>query len=269
VTEALDLDAYLERVRWTGPLHRDLDTLAGLQRAHMRHIPFENVDVLLGRAPRLDLKALQAKLVQARRGGYCFEHVTLFAAVLERLGFAPRRHAARVVLYVPASAAPRTHAFLSVDLAKGRFVVDPGFGALAPSTPVPLLDSDVAPEGVSHWMARDGARWVLRVRAVGQPAVDAWVSTLDDEHAVDYELGNHYTATHPDSPFVNRLMLRALTDTGRVTVMNRDATVWDAAGPRATPLADRRALRALLAEHFGFDLPEVEALRVPSLPEWD
>jgi N-hydroxyarylamine O-acetyltransferase len=269
MTEALDLDAYLERIRWSGPLRADLETLAGLQRAHMRHVPFENLDVLLGRRPRLDLPALQRKLVQERRGGYCFEHVTLFAAVLERLGFAPRRHAARVVLYVPAAAAPRTHAFLRVDLPQGRFVVDPGFGALSPSLPVPMPDRGASvPEDTSHWMARDGARWVLRVRADGKPAVDAWVSTLDDENPVDYELGNHYTATHPDSPFVNRLMLRALTDTGRVTVMNRDATVWSTDGPRATPLADRRALRALLAEHFGFDLPEVEALRVPAIPEW-
>ena len=270
MTDALDLDAYLERVRWSGPLRADLETLAGLQRAHMRAIPFENLDVLLGRRPRLDLPALQRKLVRERRGGYCFEHVTLFAAVLERIGFAPRRHAARVVLFVPVTAAPRTHAFLSVDLAQGRFVVDPGFGALSPSLPVPLLDPGAtAPEIASHWMARDGGRWVLRVRADGKPAADAWVSTLDDEHPVDYELANHYTATHPDSPFVNRLMLRALTESGRVTLMNRDATVWGADGARATQLADRRALRALLAEHFGFDLPDVETLRVPAIPEWE
>ena len=270
MTDALDLDAYLERVRWSGPLRADLETLAGLQRAHMRAIPFENLDVLLGRGIRLDLPALQRKLVHERRGGYCFEHVTLFAAVLERIGFAPRRHAARVVLFVPVTAAPRTHAFLSVDLAQGRFVVDPGFGALSPSLPVPLLDPGAtAPEIASHWMARDGGRWVLRVRADGKPAADAWVSTLEDEHLVDHELGNHYTATHPDSPFVQRLMLRALTDGGRVTVMNRDATIWGADGPRATQLTDRRALRALLTEHFGFDLPEVEGLRVPAIPAWD
>jgi N-hydroxyarylamine O-acetyltransferase len=173
------------------------------------------------------------------------------------------------VLFVPVTAAPRTHAFLSVVLAQGRFVVDPGFGALSPSLPVPLVDRGASvPEDASHWMARDGGRWVLRVRADGKPAVDAWVSTLDDEHPVDYELANHYTSTHPDSPFVNRLMLRALTDGGRVTLMNRDATVWNADGPRAAQLADRQALRALLSEHFGIDLPEVEGLRVPAIPEW-
>jgi N-hydroxyarylamine O-acetyltransferase len=73
------------------------ETLAGLLHAHMLRIQFENLDVLLGRPVRLDLDSLQDKLVRARRGGYCFEHATLFAAVLEKLGFQPVRHAARVV----------------------------------------------------------------------------------------------------------------------------------------------------------------------------
>ena len=63
-------------------------------------------------------------------------------------------------------------------------------------------------------------------------------------------------------------MMRALTADGRVTVMNRDLTIWRANEPHSTRLADRGALRTLIVEHFGFDLPEVEHLRVPSIPEW-
>jgi len=82
-------------------------------------------------------------------------------------------------------------------------------------------------------------------------------------------MGNHYTATHPDSPFVNRLMLRAVTPDGRISVMNRDVTVRrDGAPAQTSTLPDRAALRALLAERFGFDLPEVLQMRVPTIPEW-
>ena len=98
---SLDLDAYLDRVRWTGGLRPAFDTLAGLLLAHMVCIPFENFDVLLGRPIRLDLGPLQQKLVMNRRGGYCFEQTTLFAAVLERLGFRPLLHSARVILFSP------------------------------------------------------------------------------------------------------------------------------------------------------------------------
>jgi N-hydroxyarylamine O-acetyltransferase len=268
VSAAFDLDTYLDRIGWAGEIRQDLRSLTGLLGAHMARIPFENLDVLLGRPIRLDLERVQEKLVRARRGGYCFEHGTLFAAALEALGFEPARHTARVVVVVPRSAAPRTHMFLSVPVAEGTFVVDPGFGALAPRVPVPLLEGEparVADE--AHWMVRDGRDWILRAQ-VGEKGVDAWVSTLEVENPVDFEMGNHFTSTHPASPFVNRIMMRALTADGRVSVMNRDVNIWHGNRAEARQMADRAALRSLLIEHFGFDLPEVERLRVPSIPEW-
>jgi N-hydroxyarylamine O-acetyltransferase len=268
MTGSLDLDAYLDRIQWGGPVRHDLDTLTGLLRAHMTRIPFENLDVLLGRPIRLDLEGIQDKLVRASRGGYCFEHATLFAAALEQLGFEPVRHTGRVVLFVPRTAAPRTHMFLTVAVAEGTFVVDPGFGALAPRVPVPLVEGEQAQVGdETHRMVRDGRYWVLRAQ-VGAKSVDAWASTAEEEYPVDFEMGNHYTSTHPASPFVNRIMLRAFTDDGRVTVMNRDVTVWRGETPASTQLADRAALRALLVDRFGFDLPEVDRLRVPTIAEW-
>ena len=264
----VDLDAYFERIGWTAATPPTHATLAGLLRAHMRAIPFENLDVLLGRGIRLDLPALQNKLVGARRGGYCFEHATLFAAVLEAVGFAPVRHSARVVLFAPRTASPRTHMFLTVALAEGTFVLDPGFGGLAPAFPVPLAErAGDETGGATHWMTRDDGRWVLRART-DAGAVDCWVTTLEADNPVDFAVANHYTSTHPASPFVNRIMLRALTDDGRVTVMNRDVTLRETDASRTWELADRAALRALLARHFGFDLPESEALRVPSIGEW-
>ena len=95
----------------SGPLEPTLETLAGLARAHISSIPFENVDVLLGRGIRIDLDSIHAKLVTARRGGYCFEHGTLFQAALDRLGFQTTAHAARVLTIVPRHQAARTHMF--------------------------------------------------------------------------------------------------------------------------------------------------------------
>jgi N-hydroxyarylamine O-acetyltransferase len=81
-------------------------------------------------------------------------------------------------------------------------------------------------------------------------------------------LDNYFTSTHSSSPFVNRIMMRALTSEGCVTVMNRDLTIWRPNEPHSTELADRASLCALVIEHFGLDLPEIERLRVPSIPEW-
>lgn len=268
MTTPLDLDAYFDRIGWGGSTAPTHETLAGILRAHTASIPFENLDVLLGRPPRLDLEALQAKLVGARRGGYCFEQATLFAAVLEALRFAPRRHSARVVLQAPRTESPRTHMLLTVPLAEGVFVVDPGFGSFAPRVPLPLAgDSGEGAARATHWLDRDGTWWTLNARSA-DGVVAAWTTTLEEDHPVDFAMANHYTATHPDSPFVNRIMLRAFTGAGRVTMMNRDLTIVAGDRTEKSQLADRSALRQVVAKHFGFDLPALETLRVPTIPEW-
>ncbi len=263
------LTAYLDRIAWSGGTDATLDTLAGLVRAHLQAIPFENLDVLLGRPVSLDLDAVAGKLVGARRGGYCFEHATLFAHMLEELGFRVARHSARVTLVFKRHEVGRLHMFLTVALPEGVFVVDPGFGGPAALAPVPLADADRdQPDGATHWMARDGDDWALRTLIAGEPR-NSWVSTLERDCPADFVVANHYTATHPASPFVNRLMLSRFTSDGRVSLMNRDATIRKGDETQTFPLVDRATLRAFVANHLGFDFPEVDALRVPFVPEWN
>ena len=265
MTEAFDLPAYLARIGWLESDVRTLEQLSGLMRAHMAAIPFENLDVLLGRPIRLDPASLQSKLVHARRGGYCFEHTTLMAAALQQLGVKPKHHSARVVLITPRPVSPRTHMFLTVKIDGQTYVVDPGFGSIGPSGPV-LLGGDASPQA-GHVMAREGNGWVLRARRADGWA-DAWVSDLEESPPIDFEVSNHFTATHPSSPFVNRLMLRALIPGGYVGVMNQTVTTHLGGTALTSELGNRAALRALLVARFGFDLPEVERLRVPMIPDW-
>ena len=237
-------------------------------RAHMTAIPFENLDVLLGRGIRVDLDGVFAKLVTAGRGGYCFEHGTLFQAALRALGVDANAHAARVLLVTPKAEAPRTHMFLTVAVGDATWVLDPGFGGPGPIVPVPLVEGQEVRHGRdAHRMVRRDGEWVLEGMVNGAMA-PLWTSPLAPEQPVDFALANHYVSTFPDSPFVTRLMIRAITPDGRVSAMNRDVTVLRDGVAGKHQLADRVQLRALLAEHFGFDLPEVERLRVPSVPEW-
>ena len=269
MSDAINLDAYFDRIRWGGDTSPTFDTLAGILKAHMLAIPFENLDVLLGRGIRLDLASVQAKLVDARRGGYCFEQTTLFAAALEALGFTPVRHTARVTLFVPRAQAPRTHMYLTVPLGYDTYMVDPGFGGLAPMFPVPVVDAGADAGGTeTHWLTRDGRFWLMRARKPDK-VIDAWASAMEEENLVDFEMGNHYTSTHPSSPFVNHIMLQARKPDGYVSIMNRDVNLLRAGVAIPSLLADRAALRTLLAADFGIDLPEVETMRVASIPEWD
>jgi N-hydroxyarylamine O-acetyltransferase len=117
-------------------------------------------------------------------------------------------------------------------------------------------------------MTKDGPYWWMRTQTGDEPS-DVWVSTLEEDYPIDFEMANHYTASYPRSPFVNRLMMSVFKPDGRVTLMNRDLMIRRGATVHKSQLADRTALRNLLIEHFGFDLPAVELLRVPAIPEWN
>lgn len=265
-----DLDAYLARigVRGPGPGDHRIDAVAALLRAHMAAIPFENLDVLLGRRIRIDLESVVAKLVTARRGGYCFEHGTLFQAALRALGIEATAHAARVLLVVPKADAPRTHMFLTIVDGGTTWVLDPGFGGPGPIVPVPLVEGrDVRYQHDVHRMVRRDGEWVLEGLIKGA-MTPLWTSSLEPQFPVDFALANHYVSTFPESPFVLRLMIRALTPEGRVSAMNREVTVRHGNQSETHVLADRATLRRVVAGHFGFDLPELDHLRVPSVPEW-
>jgi len=268
---AFDLDAYLARIaRGRGPSgpRSTIDDIASLMRAHMAAIPFENLDVLLGRGVRVDLESVFGKLVIARRGGYCFEHGTLFQAALRALGVEATAHAARVLLVAPKSQAPRTHMFLTVVDGGTTWVLDPGFGGPGPTVPVALVEGQEARNGRDvHRLVRRDGEWVLEGLVNGVMA-PLWTASLEPQFPVDFELANHYVSTFAGSPFVSRLMIRALTPDGRVSAMNRDLTILRHGVAEKRQLADRAELRALVAFNFGFDMPEIDRLRVPSVPEW-
>ena len=263
-------DAYFARIGWSGSRAPTLDTLAGVLRAHMTRIHWENLDVLLGRGVKLDLDSLYEKIVVAGRGGYCFEQSTLLAAALSHLGFAPVAHAARVISIRPKTEAPRTHMFLTVPVDGVTYMLDPGYGGYGPLVPMPLVaDAVVRDGGDAYRLTRRDGEWVLEgeLEGVWTPF---WTSPVTPEHPIDFVLANHYTSTHPQSAFATMLLMRALTPDGRrVTVANRDVTIARNGTLEKSQLADRAALRKLLADHFGFDLPEAERLRVPAIPDWD
>ncbi len=251
----MNLDAYFDRIGWGGSRAPTAEVLAGLVSHHVKAIPFENLDVLLGDRPRLDLGSLERKLVAARRGGYCYEHATLFAAVLAELGFTVRTHSARVVIATPRGSSPRTHMFLSV----GDVVLDPGFGAAAPQLPVPL---DGTPAGL-HRIVRDGSEIALE-----HDGKRMWMSSFEHDISIDFEMANHFTATHPASHFTQSIMMRAYVDDGQVRIRNRDVTFVRGNETQTIELDDRKQLRELVSTHFGFDLPAIETMHVPSIAEW-
>jgi len=251
-----DLDAYLDRVGYGGPLRPDLATLADLHLAHASHIPFENIDVLLRRPILLDLDSLQSKLVTARRGGYCFEQNLLFSAVLQTAGFSVTHLAARV-RYRTQRLLPRTHMLLLVDLDGARWVVDVGFGGEGLLLPIPLGKREgVRQFAWTYRVVEADSVWV--VQSLGDGAwSDLYAFTLEPQERPDYEMASYYTSTHPSSRFLQSLTVQLPTPRVRHILRGRELLA-DTSGdsePESRVLTDDEELLAVLAQTFGLRFP--------------
>ena len=204
--DELDLDGYLARVGQPSS-SPSLTALTDLQSAHVRTFCFDNIDVLLAQHPGVGLPAVQEKFVNRGRGGYCFEHATLFAAVLERLGYDVVRHLGRV----GDSTSPRTHLVVLVDVDGQRVFCDPGIGR-QPLAPIPLQDgAETTADGWTHRLKTTsegdaGVGWSLD-RWVNDEWEHMHTTDLLPVRPVDIALGHHWTSTQPASHFATTLMV--------------------------------------------------------------
>lgn len=252
--DVIDLEAYLRRIGYSGSLQPVPAVLDAIHLAHATHIPFENLDILLGRPIALDLASLQAKLVAGGRGGYCFEQNLLFSAVLQRLGFTVTHFAARVI-YPSGRRLPRTHILLRVNAAGGTWLADVGFGLEGLLLPVPFVSGREARQfGWTYRAAEADGEWTLQSLRDGA-WTDLYAFSLEPQLAVDFEPANHYTATHPDSRFVRTLTVQLPTPEVRYRLRNRELVLDRGGTVTRRELADDDELLSVLAEVFGLRFP--------------
>ncbi|HEX8012528.1 MAG TPA: arylamine N-acetyltransferase [Casimicrobiaceae bacterium] len=260
--DALDLDAYLGRIGYAGARDAALATLRAVHFAHATRIPFENLDIMLGRPIRIDLPSLQVKLVRCGRGGYCFEQNTLFAAALRALGFEVTLLAARV-RFGATRILPRTHMVLSVAAEGASWLADVGFGAAGLLYPVRFGDPQEARQFAwTYRLDEESGQWVLRSLRDGA-LTDLYAFTLEPQLAVDFEVANHYVSTHPQSRFVQALTVQRSTPEERRTLVNRELAIERAGGTERRTLSCEEELLPLLADTFGLSFPEGTRLRFP------
>lgn len=257
--DRLDLDAYLDRVGCASS-----DDLATLHRAHVDAIPFENLDVVLGRGIDTDLEGVQDKLVRRRRGGYCYEHATLFGAALERLGYPVLRLLARVGGdgVVPTA---RTHMLLAVEAEGARWMADVGFGS-GVLTPIPWRPDAEEKQGewtVGLQLGSDGETWEQWDRAPDGSRRVLHRTTEEPVHASDVVVANHYTSTLPTSPFVTQVVAIRKDEHVRHTLRDRQLTVARPDGTEEARTLSRDEVVDVLGEVFGvaLDADAVRSLR--------
>jgi N-hydroxyarylamine O-acetyltransferase len=254
----IDLDGYFARIGYRGSREPTLSVLHAISAAHAQSIPFENLDVLLGRPIDLAIESVFRKLVHDRRGGYCFEQNGLLLTVLQSLGFEASPLGARVRLqrardFIP----PRTHVFVRVEVNGETWLADVGVGGVSLTSAIRLhAEGEQETAHEPRRIVREGGRWFHQVR-FGSEWLDVCEFTLEEMPPIDCEVGNWFTSAHPQSHFKNRLMAaRALGDGRRATVLDHDFTLRGRDGRAETRrIGSPDELLELLAEHFGLHFP--------------
>ena len=221
----MDTSSYLQRIGFSGEADSSLATLEKIHQLHPCAIAFENINSFIAERVSLQPDAVFEKLVTQGRGGYCFEQNLILASILKKLGFQVTEHAARVLWRSPEKTEmARTHMLLKVDIDEQSWIADVGFGGLTMTAPLRL-----EPELVQYTpneafkISRDGDEFTIAVSLNGEWK-QMYVFDLVPQYPVDFEMANHYVATHPQSHFVDNLVIARADTDSRHALENRTYT---------------------------------------------
>ena len=254
----LNIAAYLKRINY--PVNEGCsvaptaETLRELQLAHLRAVPFENLSIHAGQPIVLEDAALFTKIVENKRGGFCYEANGLFAALLRALGFEVEMLSAQVANAAGEFGPDFDHMTLMVSLEQ-RWLVDVGFGD---SFLEPLL-LDERGEQVqgnrAYQIVSDGSHLVLKQRVDGEKWQAQYRFTLQTHSYADYAEMCRFHQTSPESHFTKSRICSRATDEGRITLSGmRFITTANSGGHQVRgerTLASDAEYAQVLCEQFG------------------
>lgn len=245
---------YLKRIGRTGPPRPDADWLNEIHTAQVFSIPFENLDIHLGRSISLKPEDLVEKLLHRNRGGYCFELNELLRMALKAAGFAVRPFLARV-LYQRREPGPFTHEGLLVAISGQDWLCDTGFGGPGLRSPIPLVAGRIFEQFGERFLlkhTRDN-EWILQ-KKTDSGFLDLYMFQDLPVLDIDIEMSNHFTSTWPSSIFRLHRMCARPNPTGRVTLLDMELAIHEGEWKRNETLPDGIAYMEALSEYFRISL---------------
>jgi N-hydroxyarylamine O-acetyltransferase len=213
----MNVPAYLARIGYAGPVAPAPDVLRAIHRAHMLSVPFENLDISRGRRLVVDQDACVRKIVEERRGGFCYEMNGAFAALLTAIGFQVTLLSARVARQDGSFGPEFDHLTLRVDLDQ-PWLADVGFGESF-LEPLRLLP------GIAQ---KDGSQIYRITETAGVLQLEKWETdnswnaiygfTLRPRQMQEFAAMCHYHQTSPESSFTRKRLCTRATPDGRITL---------------------------------------------------
>ncbi len=257
------IQAYCDRIHYTGSWDPTWSTLRDLHLAHLITVPFENLSIHWGEPIHLNEQDLFKKIVIQHRGGFCYELNGLFAILLESLGFQVQRLAARVTRADGSDGPEFDHLLLRVDQAAGSWLADVGFGDSFrdPLELKPVIDLEQHQDPYGLMVESDSQdpsqdpNWILWQWESDQ---SQWRKilrfSLQPRQLEDFAEMCHYHQTSPDSMFTRYRLCTRATPTGRITLSRNEWIVTEAGVKQEELLPDEVTCQEVLQLQFGITL---------------
>ncbi|HAA14919.1 MAG TPA: acetyltransferase [Cytophagales bacterium] len=251
----MDIARYLDRIGYTGDTSPSLTTLAALQKAHALAIPFESLDIHLGRKIRLDIPRIFEKVMEDRRGGFCYELNGLFHELLLTLGFDLVRISARVYNAEKDAYGPEfDHLTNLVTLEGQSYLTDVGFGDFA-ITPIPFQVNELYTDPWGTWRITEPEpdQFFLH-KQIPEGWLPKYRFTRTHRAYLDFQTMCNYQQYDPNSHFRSKKVITLPTEQGRITLSSQTLKITEQGEATETPVENDDHFERLLLEYFGISL---------------
>jgi len=252
----MDVASYLERIGYEGPREPTLDVLREIHRRHMLTVPFENLDIHLGRTIVLDEAAFFDKIVRQRRGGFCYELNGLFAALLRELGYDVDLLSGRVANEIGRFGPEFDHLVLRVQLDGQPWIADVGFGDSF-LEPLALEGGEQSSGGLMYFIDSWPEGRILLREEKGVWS-EKYVFTLHPRRLEEFAGMCVYHQTSPNSTFPRARICTRATPQGRITLAEM-RLIQTMNGERTERMLEsEEQYQQALLEYFGVELPNLD-----------
>lgn len=246
---------YLQRIKYNGPLDLSQKTLESLHLAHLFAVPFENLDIHLNRPIVLDDERLFRKIVEDRRGGFCYELNSVFAQLLRSLGFNVTMLSGGVMSENGNFGPNFDHMTLMIEM-KERWLVDVGFGDSF-RMPVRLDERGEQKQGNDSYRIDSDGESLTYLRFLSGEWRPQYLFTLEPRELSDYEEMCRYHQTSPKSHFTRKRVCTLATPEGRITLSDRRLITTVGGERTERELTGEEEYQSVLRDHFGVAIKEI------------
>ncbi len=248
----MNIERCLQRLDYDGTRDPSLSTLRSLQLAFLLHVPFENLDIFLGREIVLPSGAVFEKIVDRKRGGVCYELNILFFDLLTALGFSVDYVSARMVK--KAGIGPEYDHMVLIAKLERDYLVDVGHGHFC-REPLSINGENISSAGgYEYRVDRYGKEYALYSRHMNAAWSPRFIFSRSPRHCFEFEKMNHFHQTSPDSPFTRRRLVALATDEGHLSAIERRLIILSQKGKHCIELDSEEAYQACLERYFGIEL---------------